>query len=164
ILSSSTEEQFALLKDIKASIPIGIFGSFYGSRKDDLIKLRDFLHENGYNGAKISEDLDDRPIEERDTNDPIINRELSKKLILESEIHIFIIGRRHNSEPDILILSVAMELERISVLDEYQIKLCPFIAVYSEEGLVEITGSVFKGLIQEKIGDWDIEEYTIIED
>lgn len=164
VLSIDTEEQLGLFRDIKKSVSIGIFGSFYGDRKEDLKKLRDFLHKHGYLGAKISEDLDKRPDDKRNKDDPIRNRELSKKLILESDIHIFVIVRRHGDEPDNLILSVAMELERMSVLDEFRIKICPYIAVYSEQGLVEMTGSVFKGLIHEKIDDWDIEEFEKIEE
>jgi len=163
-LSVETEDQLGLFRDIKRSISIAIFGSFYENRKEDLIKLRDFLRDNGYLGAKISEDLDDRSLEERCDDDPIRNRELSKRLIMECDIHIFVIVRRHDGEPDNLILSVAMELERMSVLDEFQIKLCPFIAIYSEQGLIETTGSVFKGLIHEKLDDWDIEEFEHIED
>lgn len=163
-LSNDIEDQLDLFKDFKKSVSIAIFGSFFSDRKEDLIKLRDFLRDNGYSGAKISEDLDDSPLEDRCNDDPIRNRELSKKLIMESDIHIFIIVCRHDCEPDNLILSVAMELERMSVLDEFQIKLCPYIAVYSEHGLIETTGSVFKGLIHEKSDDWDIEEFEHIED
>lgn len=163
-IPGETEERLKLFRDIKKSISIGIFGSFYGDRKKDLKKLRDFLHDNGYLGAKISEDIDDRPPDERDPNDSIRNRELSKRLILECDIHIFVIVRRHDGEPDNLILSVAMELERLSVLNEFQIKICPYIAVYSEDGVVETTGSVFKGLVLEKQDDWDIGEFENIED
>jgi hypothetical protein len=54
-LSNDIEDQLGLLKDFKKSVSIAIFGSFFCDRKEDLIKLRDFLRDNGYSGAKISE-------------------------------------------------------------------------------------------------------------
>jgi len=48
------------LNNLKKHTKIGIFGSFHGQRKTDLLALKKFLCDNGYN-AQISEDLETPP-------------------------------------------------------------------------------------------------------
>lgn len=155
--------RLALLDSFKKSIRIGIFGSFYNSRKDDLIQLRDYLRKSGYTQARISEDLDERSEEERQIDTPIINRNLSIQLINESDIHIFILCMRKESEPPNLIQSVSMELERICTLREIGILNANYVGVYTEKQLLETGGGVFKGLVMTMANDWVIEEFEDIQ-
>ncbi|MDO9324306.1 MAG: hypothetical protein Q7T80_05030, partial [Methanoregula sp.] len=100
----------------KRDTPIGIFGSFYKSRKPDLISLKEFLLNAGYY-PRISEDLDTRKGKDRKSKDPVVDRELSERLIAESDIHLFVLVRERMNEPYNLIQSVSMELERLHTLD-----------------------------------------------
>jgi hypothetical protein len=57
----------------KRNTPIGIFGSFYESRKPGLLSLKEFLFNAGYN-PRISEDLDTRKGKDRKSKDPVVDR------------------------------------------------------------------------------------------
>ncbi|WP_048113604.1 hypothetical protein, partial [Methanoculleus sp. MH98A] len=107
---------------LKREFPIGIYGSFYLERKNDLIRLRDAVRQYGYHNACISEDLDDRPQEARDPPDPIYDRHLSVQLIDRSVAHVFVLAMPGDSEPANLIQSVSMELERLTALMDHRIK------------------------------------------
>jgi len=149
------------LETLKGRTKIGIFGSFFKSRKTELLALKKFLNDNGYN-ARISEDLDKRPEYERKKRDPTCARKLSEKLIKESEIHIFILPREHQGEPSNLAQSVSMEIERLHTLSECGKKTEKYVAVYAERGLIGTMGSIFEGLLHSKEGDWIVEEYDEI--
>lgn len=148
---------------LKIDTPIGIFGSFTGSRKTGLLALKKFLCDNGYN-ARISEDLDKRSDHERKKRDPACDRKLSEKLITESDIHIFVLSREHDGEPANLIQSVSMEIERLHTLNECGQKSGKYVAVYAETGLIGTMGSVCDGLLIAKDGDWAVEEYDEIQE
>ena len=151
------------LVNLKKETKIGIYGSFYGERKAALIALKNFLLENGYN-ARISEDLDKRPLKERKKNDPSSSRKLSEKLIRESDIHIFILHREQKSEPPNLIQSVSMEIERLHTMSECGQKSEKYVAIYSETFLIGTMGGVCEGLLASKKGDWPIEEFDDIQE
>ena len=70
---SERRRQFELLKK---NTPVGIFGSFYGSRKNDLRALQQFLRKEGY-FPRLSEDLEEDPRDTGAKRDPVKNRELS---------------------------------------------------------------------------------------
>ncbi len=106
---SERKKQFDRLKK---ETPVGIFGSFYGSRKRDLLSLKEFLLLAGYN-ARISEDLDRRTDADREIEDPVLDRKLSDELIASSDIHLFILVRQRDENPANLIQSVSMELEHL---------------------------------------------------
>lgn len=156
--------RLASLDSFKKSIRIGIFGSFYNSRKDDLLQLRDYLRNSGYTQARISEDLDERSKDERQIDNPIINRDLSIQLINESDIHIFILCMRKESEPPNLIQSVSMELERIFTLRETGNLNANYVGVYIEKPLRDTGGGVFRGLVMTMENDWVIEDFDDIQD
>lgn len=147
----------------KRDTPIGIFGSFYGSRKPGLISLKEFLLNAGYY-PRISEDLDTRKGKDRENKDPVVDRELSERLIAESDIHLFVLFRERKNEPDNLIQSVSMEIERLHTLDNCGQKSAKYVAVYSETGLIGTMGSVCEGLLLSKDGDWQVLEFGEIQE
>lgn len=148
---------------LKRNTSIGIFGSFYQSRKLDLISLQKFLLEAGYI-PRISEDLDIRKGGDRKRKDPVLDRELSERLIAESDIHIFVLIRGRENEPDNLIQSVSMEIERLHTLDDCRQKSAKYVAVYAETGLIGTMGSVCEGLLLSKKGDWPVQEFDDIQE
>jgi len=156
-------ERRAQLDDLKKNVKIGIFGSFYGSRKTDLLSLKQFLHSAGYNPG-ISEDLDMLKEKDLTKRDLLGNRKLSEHLILTSVIHIFVLVRSRPDEPDNLIQSVSMEIERLHTLNDCGLKSAKYVAVYTEKGLIGTMGSVCEGLLLSKKGDWVVEEFTGIQD
>jgi hypothetical protein len=147
----------------KRNTPIGIFGSFYEPRKLDLISLKKFLQNAGYN-PRISEDLDIRTGKERKRRDPVVDRELSERLIVESDIHLFVLVHERENEPDNLIQSVSMEIERLHTLDDCGQKSANYVAVYAETGLIGTMGGVCEGLLVSKNGDWIVEEFDDIKE
>jgi hypothetical protein len=165
--SKESKDYFALrnkqLASLKHQTKIGIFGSFFGSRKAGLLALKKFLCDNDYN-ARISEDLDKRPEHERKNRDPACDRKLSEKLIRESDIHIFILPREQEDEPSNLIQSVSMEIERLHTLSECAKISGRYVAIYAEKDLLGKMGGVCEGLLLSKTGDWSIQEYHDIQE
>jgi hypothetical protein len=155
---SERRRQFELLKK---NTPVGIFGSFYGSRKNDLRALQQFLRKEGY-FPRLSEDLEEDPRATGAKRDPVKNRELSERLIEESDIHIFILVRETDADPGNLIQSVSMEIERLHTLHECKRKPAPYVAVYVEAGLIGTMGSLCEGLLALKKDDWVVGEFTDI--
>lgn len=152
---------------LKRELPIGIYGSFYQERKNDLLRLRDAMRGHGYLNACISEDLDDRPHELRHRSDPEYDRLLSKQLIDRSVAHVFVLAMPEGDEPANLIQSVSMELERLTTLMEYGLKSQQDVMLLVQNGLTDriagSAGNVCKGLIVEKEYEWDIEYYARID-
>jgi len=152
---------------MKRELPIGIYGSFYRERKNDLLKLKDALRQHGYLNACISEDLDDRPQEAQDPSDPIYDRRLSVQLIDRSVAHVFVLAMPEEDEPANLIQSVSMELERLTTLMDHGLKDHQDVMLLVQDGLMECiagsAGNVCKGLIAGKEYKWDIEYYTQID-
>jgi len=151
------------LDNLKKHTKIGIFGSFYGTRKSDLLSLKQFLHNNGYN-SRISEDLDTRKEKEKKKTDHVCDRKLSEKLITDSDIHIFVLVCENKGDPDNLIQSVSMEIERLNTLHGCGEKSAKYVAIYAENGLIGTMGSVCEGLLLSKKGDWVVEEFGNIQD
>jgi hypothetical protein len=161
---SDIRQRLALMEGYRKTVRIGIFGSFYNSRKDDLIRLRDYLRGQGYTNARISEDLDDRPEGEQKLEDPIKNRELSTQLLNESDIHIFVVCRTGASDPVTLIQSVSMELERLCTLREKGHLTADYVVVYLQKPLQDTSGGVFKGLMMTMKNDWIFLDFEDIEE
>jgi len=161
LLNSHINSRLSELKRYKSNTVIGIYGSFYKDNERELCKLRDYLIKNGYN-AIISKDIRDETI------DSIIEpytkaRKASIKLIDTAQIHIFVLKGKMGDSTH-LIQSASMELERLNTLIEYGIiDPCP-VVIYCQNGFIENSGSVCHGLILEKTGNWDIEEFEKIED
>jgi hypothetical protein len=151
------------LENLKKRTKIGIFGSFSGNRKSELLSLKKFLCDNGYY-AQISEDLDKRPQKERKNKDPTCDRKLSEKLIQESDIHIFVLPREHEGEPSNLIQSVSMEIEHLHTLSVCGKKSEKYVAVYAETGLIGKMGGVCEGLLALKKSDWVVEEFDVVQE
>jgi hypothetical protein len=151
------------LEHLKHTTPIGIFGSFHASRKQELLSLKEYLLDAGYH-PRISEDLDMRHGMERDRRDPVLDRVLSERLIDESDIHIFVLVHERENEPGNLIQSVSMELERLYTLEECGRKSAGYVAVYAETGLVGTMGSVCEGLLLTKKDDWHVQEFDDLQD
>ncbi|MDV2482797.1 hypothetical protein F8E02_12520 [Methanoculleus sp. Wushi-C6] len=152
---------------LKRELPIGIYGSFYQERKNDLLRLRDAMRRHDYLNACISEDLDDRSHELQYRSDPQYDRLLSKQLIDRSVAHVFVLAMPKSDEPANLIQSVSMELERLTTLMEYGLKSRQDVMLLVQDGLTDCiagsAGNVCKGLIAEKESDWEIEYYTHID-
>lgn len=158
--------RLARIAAVKEQAPIAIYGSFSRERKQDLLLLRDYLRDPplGYN-ARISEDLDTAPPGKRS---PVRDREASELLIRESDIHIFVMPRRRRDEPDTLLQSVSMELERLNTLIECGVKRDQQVAVFFERGLMETAGwgfgSVCRGLLERQDEVWTIGEFRKTQD
>ncbi len=152
---------------LKRELPIGIYGSFYQERKNDLLRLRDAIRQHGYLNACISEDLDDSPQEARNPSNPIYDRHLSVQLIDRSVAHVFVLAMPEEGEPANLIQSVSMELERLTALMDHGIKDHQDVMLLVQNGLMDCiagsAGNVCKGLIAGKEDEWDIEYYTRID-
>ena len=152
---------------LKQELPIGIYGSFYRERKNDLLKLKDALRQHGYLNACISEDLDNRPDESRYLPDPIHDRRLSLHLIDRSAAHIFVLAMPESDEPANLIQSVSMELERLTTLMDHGLKRHQDVMLLVQNGLTDCiagsAGNVCKGLIAANEYEWDIEHYAHID-
>lgn len=164
-LSEETDGNYSERKKqfdrLKRETPIGIFGSFYPSRKTGLLALKRFLWEAGYY-PRISEDLLLKKDRNRKKRDTLLDRELSERLIAESDIHLFVVVRGREDEPRNLIQSVSMEIERLHTLSDCGQKSAKYVAVYAETGLIGTMGSVCEGLLASKKGDWSIEEFDDI--
>jgi hypothetical protein len=85
-------------------------------------------------------------------------------LIMESDIHIFVLVQARENEPDNLIQSVSMEIERLHTLDDCGQKSANYVAVYAERGLKGTMGSVCEGLLLSKNGDWSVGEFDEIQE
>ena len=57
-----------------------------------------------------------------------------------------------------------MEIERLYTLDDSGLKSANYVAVYAERGLTGTMGSVCKGLLVSKQGDWVVEEFDDIQE
>lgn len=158
--------RLARIAAVKEQTPIAIYGSFYRERKQELHLLRNYLRDPplGYH-ARISEDLDTAPPGQRSS---VRDRETSELLIRESDIHIFVMPRRRGGEPDTLLQSVSMELERLNTLIECGIKRDQQVAVFFEQGLMETAGwgfgAVCRGLLERQDEIWAIGEFGKIQD
>lgn len=148
---------------LKQDTHIGIFGSFFEGRKAELLSLKEYLCKNGYN-AKIAEDLDTRTEKDRKRRNPAYDRKLSEQHLSESDIHIFVLPREHENEPQNLIQSVSMEIERLHTMSECGHKSEKYVAVYAETGLIGTMGGVCEGLIASKKTDWNVEEFNTIKE
>ena len=151
------------LASLKRQTKIGIFGSFSGQRKAGLLALKKFLCDNGYY-ARISEDLDSRPRQERKKRDPECDRKFSENLIKESDIHIFILPKEQEGEPSNLIQSVSMEIERLHTLSECGQKSEKYVVIFAEGNLMGTMGGVCEGLLLSKKGDWPVLEFKDIQE
>lgn len=152
-------ERIKRLAELKSTIKIGIFGSFFEPRKGGLLAIKQYLRENGYN-ARISEDLDPRNDDEKKQSDPVYDLNLSEDLIMDSDIHIFVLPARRKGEPEHLIQSVSMEIEHLYTSEMYGKKSAKYVLVCIEKGLIETMGGVCKGLLLKKEGDWIVIEFN----
>lgn len=166
-ISQESAEYFSLrntqLAALKHQTKIGIFGSFSGSRKDELLAVKKFLCDNGYH-ARISEEFDKRPHPQRLNRDPACDRRFSEKLIRESDIHIFILAKEQEDEPSNLIQSVSMEIERLHTLSDCGQKSEKYVVIFTEAGLAGTMGGVCEGLLLVKKGDWSFGEFNDIDE
>ncbi|MDG6251567.1 hypothetical protein [Methanocalculus sp.] len=154
----------------KKNIAIGIYGSFHRTRKNDLLALRSFLRDQGYDKTRISLDMIHHMAEDHSSlvpetlpEGPIQDMILSDLLVKESTIHIFIFVKEHDDE-HYLIQSVSMEFQHIRDCISYGAKKDQFVAVYVENGLEEIAGGVFKGQIMRNEHGFDIAFFNRIEE
>lgn len=165
-VNSDNKARLLNFETFRHNVPIGIYGSFFGQRKDDLIKLRDHLKQHGFN-ARISEDLDHRDPAESEVRNNTIDRELSEKLINDSKIHIFVLPLRREDEPSTLIQSVSMEMEKLITLIEYGHKSNQHCIILIETGLmgndIHGMGALARGLVVDDNG-WECADYVIIDD
>ena len=76
--------------------------------------------------------------------------------------------RRRRDEPDTLLQSVSMELERLNTLIECGVKRDQQVAVFFERGLMETAGwgfgSVCRGLLERQDEVWTIGEFRKTQD
>jgi hypothetical protein len=126
-----------------------------------LLVLQKSLYEAGYY-PRISKDLEKKKERDRKKRDTILDRKLSERLIEESDIYIFVLARGREDEPDNLIQSVSMEMERLHTLNVCGQNSAKYVAVYAENGLIGRMGGVCEGLLALKKGDWIVEEFNDI--
>jgi len=82
----------------KRSVPVGIFGSFH--RYDLLKSLRDHLIGHGY-PARLSTDLEKHHLRHDGEDEDVYNLRISKILVDESGICIFVVFHEHAGEENI---------------------------------------------------------------
>lgn len=143
------------LQILKASSPIGIFGSFF--RLEALTAIRDHLNASGYQ-ARISMDLGN---EMASASDPdIYNYTQSKRLVHESAIHIFHLFGPQAGASEIN-QSAYLELAELLSLCREQsrpsrIRSCALLLV--EEG-VELR-SPLQGALRSSACSWEHDFFT----
>ncbi|MGD9938044.1 MAG: hypothetical protein AB7S61_11320 [Methanoregulaceae archaeon] len=120
------------LQWLKASTPIGIFGSFF--RLEALTALRDHLNASGYHARlslNIGSDMAGAP-------DPdVYNFEQSKRLVEESAVHIFYLFMERDGESEVN-QSATLEVGELLRLCSAQSRLSPIRScalILLEEGL-----------------------------
>lgn len=143
------------LQRLKASMPIGIFGSFL--RLEALTALRDHLTASGYH-ARLSTDLGSEMASAPDPD--IYNLAQSMRLVQESAVHIFLLFAPRDGESEVnqsAVLEIA-ELRRLcSEQSRFSpVRSCALLLV--EEG-VEVR-SPLTGALRSSTCSWEHDFFT----
>ena len=77
------------------------------------------------------------------------------------KIHIFVMVQGRENEPDNLIQSVSMEIERLHTLDDGGQKSANYGAVWAERGLTGTMGTSVKGCCYRKMVTGMVKNLTI---
>ncbi len=107
------------LQSLKASTPIGIFGSFH--RLETLTALRDHLNASGYY-ARLSTDLGSGMASSPDPD--VYNFDQSTRLVEESAVHIFLLFAPRPGESEVN-QSAVLEIGELRRLCEEHYRLSP---------------------------------------
>lgn len=154
---------FEDLSLLKQKTRIGIFGSFSGGHKDDLLALREYLHDELGYCARISEDLThllSRSYPDTSSRDYA----LSELLIEESDIHILVFPFPTGSDPHHFTQSVTIEYTLIKERRK------PRVVIVCEKGLRDSIPHSFGGVMKGSLTidtpgfECDIIEYDSLED
>lgn len=127
----------------KRSVPVGIFGSFH--RYWLLESLRDHLNGHGY-PARLSTDLEKRHLRHDGEDEDVYNLRISKILVDESGICIFVVFHEHAGEENIN-QSVSQEAQYLYDQQDLRKRTAlPRILVLVEDRCKP--ASLFKGLVK----------------
>ncbi len=121
---------------VKHETLIGVFGSF---RRDEIYLLRQALLDDDFRVC-ISTDLEYEVPEAPGMSKDAYNYTLSIALLTRCEIRIFLFHREHEGEHNIN-QSASMELQYLT-----QEGLNQSVLILLEEGYIQQSGGVFKGL------------------
>ncbi len=77
------------LDDLKHDLYIGIFGSYFGENQNDLVRLQNFLKDDGYSNTLLATDLRETSPRRMNENENTYNQRISRELVEISYIHIF---------------------------------------------------------------------------
>mgnify|MGYP003394074072 CR=1 FL=1 len=149
---------FELTKD---KCPIGIFGSFKFGRIEHLRGLKDYLNLNNYL-AQISLDLDQHSRDPIFKKPPGYDLKISKNLINQSNIHIFVFNhesKREHYTHDSPLIELTLLYSKI---ESNQI-VTPNVLIYMQKGIENEVGSLLKDLISDK-SLWNPYSYKKLED
>jgi hypothetical protein len=158
IFFSQFGESVEITKSKKRIVPIGIYGSFEPKNRKYLESMRDFLRANGYL-ACISMDIQEFCPNPGSAGVDIYNLMLSEFMNLINQIHIVFIFREdegeHNINPS---KSASIELEIFASCEKRH------VAIFYEEGSMEQSRSLFRGLLDRNIEKWAINSFMREED
>jgi len=127
----------------KRSVPVGIFGSFH--RYDLLKSLRDHLIGHGY-PARLSTDLEKHHLRHDGEDEDVYNLRISKILVDESGICIFVVFHEHAGEENIN-QSVSQEAQYLYDQQDLRKRTAlPRVLVLVEDECKP--ASLFKGLVK----------------
>lgn len=127
----------------KRSVPVGIFGSFH--RYDLLKSLRDHLIGHGY-PARLSTDLEKHHLRHDGEDEDVYNLRISKILVDESGICIFVVFHEHAGEENIN-QSVSQEAQYLYNQQDLRKRTAlPRVLVLVEDECKP--ASLFKGLVK----------------
>jgi hypothetical protein len=143
----------------KRSVPVGIFGSFH--RYELLESLRDHLIGHGY-PARLSTDLAKRHLRHDGEDEDVYNLRISKILVDESGICIFVVFHEHEGEENIN-QSVSQEAQYL--YDQQDLRkhtALPRVLVLVEDGCKP--ASLFRGLVKTCHPRWNESPFSTRKD
>jgi hypothetical protein len=149
IISIGGKEDLIANHKKKVAIPIGIFGAF--KRYELLESFRDFLISDGYY-ARLSVNLEKLYPRRKNEDPDVYNFRISRKLIEESEINIFIIFLEHGEETNIN-QSVTQEAQYLYDLQQVRMQeKSSHVMILVEKGCKP--AGLFRGMVKECHPRW----------
>lgn len=155
--------RFEDLSLLKQKTRIGIFGSFSEGHKEDLLALREYLHDELGYCARISEDLThllSRSYSDTSSRDYA----LSELLIEKSDIHVLVFPFPTDSDSHHFTQSVSIEYALIKERRK------PCVVLLCEEGLRDSIPHSFGGVMKGSLTidtpgfECDVIDYNSLED
>jgi hypothetical protein len=132
-------------QEIKALVPIGVYGSFKTKNIGYLKAMRDYLRKNGYL-AFISLDIQELCKKPQDMDDKSYNNLISGVMIKICQIHVVFLFKEETDEHNIN-MSAIMELTALANKKDRH------VVVFHEKGAIDQLSSLASGLLKIQV-DW----------